>query len=57
MNRKVVERNIAVLLFVFVMVLFSLADKDSRKLKQLYTTVSQAAQKVAISTPSSSNKN
>lgn len=32
------ERNIALLLFVTVLVIFSLAQKDTQKLDRLYTT-------------------
>lgn len=47
MNRTVAERNIVVLLFVFVIVLFSFAQKDTQKLKQLYTEAEKTAQKIA----------
>ena len=47
MNRAVAERNIVVLLFVFVIVLFSYAQKDTQKLKQLYTETEKKAQKLA----------
>ncbi|HEX8315443.1 MAG TPA: hypothetical protein VF609_10635 [Flavisolibacter sp.] len=38
MNKKGTERNIIALLFVLVLVVFSLAERDSRKLEKLYTT-------------------
>ena len=38
MNKKGIERNIIALLFVIVLVVFSLAERDSRKLERLYTT-------------------
>lgn len=38
MNKKGLERNIAVLLFVLVLVVFSFAERDSKKLERLYTT-------------------
>ena len=38
MNKKGIERNIVVLLFVLVLVVFSFAERDSRKLERLYTT-------------------
>ena len=38
MNKKGIERNIVVLLFVLVLVVFSFAERDSRKLEKLYTT-------------------
>ena len=36
MKRALVERNIAVILFILVLVVFSFAERDSRKLAQLY---------------------
>jgi hypothetical protein len=47
MNRTVAERNLVVLLFVFVIVLFSFAQKDTQKIKQLYTDAEKSAQKLA----------
>ena len=38
MNKEGLERNIVVLLFVLVLVIFSFAERDSRKLERLYTT-------------------
>jgi len=38
MNKKGIERNIVVLLFVLVLVIFSFAERDSKKLERLYTT-------------------
>jgi hypothetical protein len=38
MNKKVLERNTAALLFVLVLVVFSFAERDSKKLQRLYTT-------------------
>ncbi len=37
MNRTMVERNVVVLLFLFVLILFSFAQKDTQKLEKLYT--------------------
>lgn len=50
MKRAVVERNIVVVLFVLVLVLFSFAEKDSKKLKQLYTVTATTVQKLAFTT-------
>jgi hypothetical protein len=36
MKRVILERNIAVILFILVLVAFSFADRDSKKLDQLY---------------------
>jgi hypothetical protein len=38
MNKKVIERNLVVLLFVLVLVVFSFAERDTRKIERLYTT-------------------
>jgi cell shape-determining protein MreC len=46
MNKKV-ERNMVVLLFLLVLVLFSLADRDSKKIEQLYTSIASSVQKLA----------
>ena len=48
MNRARAERNIVVLLFVFVLALFSLADKDSKKIKQLYVVAEKTIQKLTF---------
>jgi hypothetical protein len=47
MRRAVTERNIVVVLFVFVFILFSMADRDSKKIKQLYTAATKVVQKLA----------
>jgi flagellar biosynthesis protein FlhB len=39
MKRAVVERNIVVVLFVAVLVIFSFAQRDSKKLSRLYSSV------------------
>ena len=38
MKRALVERNIAAILFILVLVVFSFAERDSKKLAQLYKT-------------------
>lgn len=48
MNRTVAERNLVVLLFVFVIVLFSFAQKDTQKIKRLYTEAEKTSQKLAF---------
>jgi hypothetical protein len=47
MKRAVIERSLVVVLFVFVLVLFSFAERDSKKLKQLYTDAANLPQKIA----------
>jgi hypothetical protein len=46
MNKRA-ERNIVVLLFLFVIVIFSFADRDSKKIKRLYTETQETVQKMA----------
>ena len=38
MNKREIERNIVVLLFILVLVVFSFAERDSKKLEKIYTT-------------------
>ena len=38
MTKKGIERNIAGLLFVLVLVVFSFAERDSKKMERRYTT-------------------
>ena len=38
MKRQGIERNLVVLLFVLVLVVFSFAERDSKKLDRLYKT-------------------
>jgi hypothetical protein len=37
MKRAVIERNIVVVLFILVLIAFSFAERDTKKLDQLYT--------------------
>lgn len=46
MKRAVVERNIVVALFILVLIAFSLAEKDSKKLDQLYTKKTESFEPV-----------
>jgi hypothetical protein len=49
MKRNIAERNLVVVLFVFVIVLFSFAQNDTQKLKkELYTGTESAIQKIAF---------
>jgi hypothetical protein len=49
MKRNIAERNLVVVLFVFVIVLFSFAQNDTQKLKkELYTGTEKAVQKIAF---------
>ncbi|HYO22700.1 MAG TPA: hypothetical protein VER36_09865 [Flavisolibacter sp.] len=63
MNKRKTERNIIALLFVLVLVAFSFAERDSRKLEKLYTTAqllhksSNAASEVAAEIPPSKVQN
>jgi len=42
MSRAIVERNLVVVLFVLVLVIFSFAERDSRKIQQLYQSPAQS---------------
>jgi hypothetical protein len=49
MKRNIAERNLVVVLFVFVIVLFSFAQNDTQKLKkELYTGTEKAVQKIGF---------
>ena len=48
MDRTAAEKKIVVLLFVFVIVLFSFAQKDTQKLEKLYTKSGETGQKLAL---------
>ena len=49
MKRNIAERNLVVVLFVFVIILFSFAQNDTQKLKkELYTGTEKAVQKIAF---------
>ena len=39
MKRIKAERNIVIVLFVLVLISFSFADRDSKKLDRLYTSI------------------
>jgi hypothetical protein len=38
MKRALVERNLVVVLFILVLVIFSLAERDSKKMEQMYNS-------------------
>lgn len=38
MKKEGLERNLVVLLFVMVLIVFSFADRDSKRLDRIYTT-------------------
>ncbi|MFL5809647.1 MAG: hypothetical protein ACJ749_09000 [Flavisolibacter sp.] len=43
MKRNLLEKGFIVVLFILVQVIFSFADRDSRKLKELYDSKSNAS--------------
>lgn len=45
MNRKGIEQSLVILLFLLVLVVFSLAERDSKKLDRLYKTAQLIQQK------------
>lgn len=57
MDRTAAEKKIVVLLFVFVIVLFSFAQKDTQKLEKLYTKSGQTELKLAFLKTFSVEKN
>ncbi len=44
MKRSLVERNLVVLLFVMVMVIYAFAQKDTRDFSYLYTQIVEKAE-------------
>ena len=38
MKKAVLERNLVVILFVLVLIVFSLAERDSKKLERIYNS-------------------
>lgn len=48
MNKGAAENKIVVLLFVFVIVLFSFAQKDTQKLEKLYSKSGKTELKLAF---------
>ena len=50
MNKAAVERKLVVVLFVLVLVAFSFAQRDTKKLEKLYTTYKSTEDKLALKT-------
>ena len=50
MNRKGIERNLVILLFMMVLVVFSFAQRDTHKLDRLYKTTTLIQQKKTVQT-------
>jgi hypothetical protein len=50
MKKILQEKNIVIVLFVLVLITFSFAHRDSKKLSQLYVTVSEAGKKLLAKT-------
>jgi hypothetical protein len=46
MKKTIIERNIAVALFLLVLIVFSFAERDSKKLNQLYSKKLKTSQVV-----------
>lgn len=63
MKRAVIERNIVILLFILVMIVFSLAEQDSKKQARLHVLTTSVdplngSDKTAVElTPSDNNQN
>ncbi len=43
MKKAVAEKNIVIVLFITVLVIFSMAERDSKKLARLYNAVAKTA--------------
>jgi hypothetical protein len=54
MKRNGIERNLVILLFVLVLVVFSFAERDSRKLDRLYKTAQLLQKKAPLNTAQAS---
>jgi hypothetical protein len=50
MKRKGIEQTLVVLLFILVLVVFSFAERDSRKLDRLYKTAQLLQKRVPSGT-------
>jgi hypothetical protein len=50
MKRVTHEKNIVIVLFVLVLITFSFAHRDSKKLSQFYSTVVEAGKKILAKT-------
>lgn len=50
MKRKVIEQSLVVLLFVLVLIVFSFAQRDSKKLDQLYKVAQLLQEKIPAHT-------
>jgi hypothetical protein len=48
MKRAILERNIAAVLFVLVLIVFSFAERDSKKLRPLYTKTGNTSPTFAV---------
>ncbi|MEO6069949.1 MAG: hypothetical protein ABIN57_07180 [Chitinophagaceae bacterium] len=51
MKRALLERNIVVVLFVLVLITFSMAQRDTEKIEHLYTSGIQKKAKLAAVRP------
>lgn len=51
MNKPKLERNIAVLLFILVLVIFSFAQRDTKKIEPLYNQQSTAHNELPAKNP------
>ena len=44
MKKAIVERNLVVILFILVLVVFSFAERDTKKLERIYKTSAESIQ-------------
>ena len=54
MKKAILERNLVVILFVLVLVVFSLAERDSKKLERIYNSSAHSIQPVKANEVASS---
>jgi hypothetical protein len=54
MKKAILERNLVVILFVLVLVVFSLAERDSKKLERIYNSSAHSIKPVKVNEIASS---
>ena len=54
MNKKKIERTIVVFLFIVVLVVFSFAERDSKKLERIYNSSAHSIKPVKVNEVASS---
>lgn len=57
MKKILQEKNIVIVLFILVLITFSFAHRDSKKLSQFYSTVIEAGKKILAKTTTEKSSN